>query len=97
MVRILKFHIGTNDASQRGIELSLTTFWRHLKHFVAITVHVEKNQTLVAFDTNDSSLQLFEHVTEDIAGVDKVKSEELSQEHRLISNRSVKRMKTSKR
>ena len=80
MVRIVKISIGSNHNPEADLEAIVTSFWAHLPNTVQYTVGVGEDRTVVAFFTEDDSLQLMENVPESIAGVDNVKSEELTPE-----------------
>ena len=82
IVQIVKISIGTKHKPKADIEAIIRTFWAHLTGPVK-TVSVREDHTLVIFDTEDVLLQLLENVPESIAGVDNVKSEELTPEQVL--------------
>ena len=77
MVRILKIHIGKNQADEGMLTAILATIPWNDK--LVRQVYVLDEYTYVIFYTYDASFDLLEHVYLDIAGVENVKSEELTQ------------------
>ena len=77
MVRLVEISIGYNHKPEADIKFTLYDFWDYLVEIVHYTVSVREDHTLVAFVTEDASLQLLENFPESIAGVDNVKSKEL--------------------
>ena len=83
MVRVVKIYIGSNHVTEKDLlRAILRTFW---PGDVQYTIHVQKVHTLVVFAAKDAPLQLLENVSKSVAGVDNVRSEELTPEEALTA------------
>ena len=90
MVRILKIFIGTTHEPEEDITSFLSDFWANVYKYMPYIIHVREDHAYVAFVTDDTSFQFLDSVTESMAGIDNVKSEELNPEGVLIAIGEVK-------
>ena len=77
MVRILKIHVGKNQADEGMLTAILATIPWNGK--LVKQVHVLDEHTYVVFYTDNRLFKLLKHVYPDIAGVENVRSEELTE------------------
>ena len=78
MVRLLKIHIGKNQADEDMLRAIIATIQWNEK--LAKQVHVLDDYTYVVFYTDLHQFKLLERVYPDIAGVENVRSEELTKD-----------------
>ena len=87
MVRLLKIHIGKNQTGAETLTAILETIPWNGK--LVRQVHVLDEYSYVIFYNYDASFGLLEHIYPEIAGVENVKSEELTQAEIAIINEEV--------
>ena len=90
MGRILKIFIGIFHEPEEDITSFLSDFWANVYKYMPYIIHVREDHAYVAFVTDDTSFQFLDSVTESMAGIDNVKSEELNPEEVLIAIGEVK-------